>query len=232
LKKTLWWLVSLSVAGLWALPASAQTPAAAAAAGKGATEPVVNMWYAGFVTGTETAAKTGAVFGGEAGARVWKKLDLLLEGGSFGDVVGQSQLDSLAPLTTYLQSSQGQTAAATLKMPALYGGIAGRWVFEDVVIGGHAKPYVLFGLGGARVKREPTFTLAGSDITASLSQYGVTLGADLKDTEKRVTVTGGAGIVIPVQQFYVDLGYRLTSIRLAGGAANVSRVHIAVGARF
>ncbi len=159
--------------------------------------PAVNLAYGGLVTGTEAVQKSGGVVGAEAGARVWRNLDVFLEGGSFGDVVPQRQLDVATPLTAYLQQTQGKTAASTVKMPAVYGGVGARWVFENVNIAGWVKPYVQFSVGAARVKREPTFTLAGSDVTSSLSQYGVKLGADMTATERRGAVTGGFGVLVP-----------------------------------
>ena len=57
------------------------------------------------------------------------------------------------------------------------------------------------------------------------------LGADLTATEKKAAFTGGAGVLIPVRMFYVDLGYRLTTIRTAE-SINVNRFNIGVGARF
>ncbi len=156
-------LVGFLAAASWASPAVAQTQMT--------TGPMVNLWYGGLVTGVETVKNTGAVIGAEAGARVWRHLDVSLEAGSFGDVVPQTEIDSAAPLSDFLQQTQGQAAALTLKRPAIYGGLGARWVFEDTILAGRARPYVNFGLGGARVKHEPTFTLGGTDVTGALDQY-------------------------------------------------------------
>jgi opacity protein-like surface antigen len=223
LGKTTAVLVGLLTAAGWASSATAQTQTTAG--------PIVNLWYGGLVTGVETVKNTGAVVGAEAGARVWRHLDLSLEAGSFGDVVPQKEIDSAAPLSDFLQQTQGQAAALSLKRPAIYGGLGARWVFEEMILAGHARPYVSGGIGGARVKHEATFTLGGTDVTGSLDQYGVKLGADLTATEKRAAITGGAGVLIPVRNFYVDVGYRLTNIRTSQ-AINVNRFNIGVGARF
>ncbi len=172
------------------------------------------------------------MIGAEAGARVWRSLDVMLEAGSFGDVVTEEQLALATPLTTYLEQTQGKTAASTVKMPAVYGGVGARWVFENVNIGGWARPYVLFSVGPARVKREPTFTLAGSDVTSSLNQYGVTLGADMTATEHHAAVSFGLGVVIPYRMIYVEVGYRLTGIQMPDQAINVNQLKIGIGARF
>lgn len=230
--KTLCWSVGFCLAVLWSAPAAAQGASTPAQTSMRTASPVVNLWYGGVITGVGSVKKTGGVIGAEAGARVWRNLDVLLEGGSLSDVVPQRQLDLTRPLADFLQSREGKAAEASVKMPAIYGGIGARWVFENVNIAGWAKPYVQFGIGGARVKREPKFTLGGADVTGSLTQYGVTLGADLTATEKRAAITGAAGVLVPYQMLYFDVGYRITSIQTPGPAINVNRLHIGVGARF
>jgi hypothetical protein len=194
--------------------------------------PSINLAYGGIVTGTEAVQKSGGVVGAEAGARVWRGLDVLVEGGSFGDVVTQRQLDVAAPLVTYLAQTQGKAATSTVKMPAVYGGVGARWVFEKINIAGWARPYAQFSVGAARVKREPTFMLGGSDVTASLGQYGVQLGADLTATERRGAFTGGFGVLVPYRMLYFDVGYKMTGIKIPGESINVNRFHIGIGARF
>jgi opacity protein-like surface antigen len=207
-------------------------PAFAQGAGAGSAGPVINLWYGGLVTGSASAEKTGGVIGAEAGARVWRYLDVSLEVGSLSNVVSQGQLDRAQPLTAFLTQTQGLAADVAVKRPALYGGINARWVLEDIKLVGWARPYVELGIGGARVKRESTFTLGGADITSSLEQqYGVKLGADFIGTERRATVSGGGGVLVPIRMFYVDAGYRLMTIRTTD-AVNVHRFNIGVGARF
>jgi hypothetical protein len=204
--------------------------------------PVINLWYGGLATGMAAVHNSGGVAGAEAGARVWRHLDVFLEAGSFADVVPQRQLDVATPLTSYLQATQGKAAASNVKMPAVYGGVGARWVFENVNLARwvprwvpmhvQLKPYAQFSVGGARVKRQATFTLAGSDITSSLKQYGVTLGADMTATERRAAVTGGFGVLVPYRMLYFDVGYKITGIMTSGQSINVNRLHIGVGARF
>lgn len=195
----------------------------AAAQGAPAPAPVINLGYGGLTAGT--------ALGGEAGARVWRNLDVFLEGGSFDDVVTQRQLDLTVPLTTFLQQTQGKTASASVKMPAVYGAVGARWVFEDRVIAGWVRPYVQFSVGSARVKREPTFLLAGADVTASLAQYGVKLGEDLTRQEKGSAVTFGFGALVPYRFLYVDVGYRRTNIGI-DDAIGINRFNFGIGARF
>ena len=55
---------------------------------------------------------TGSTIGGEVGGRVWRNLDGFIEGGAFSDVVTTKQLGVAAPLTAYLQQTQGKAAAS------------------------------------------------------------------------------------------------------------------------
>ncbi len=123
-----------------------------------------------------------------------------------------------------------------MKVPALYTAIGARWVFENVDLGKHLKlpmrPYAQFVVGGARLERKPTFTLGGTDVTGSLSQYGVTLGADLTGRDSHAAVGGGFGLLMPIQKWYLDIGYRVMSIQTTGQATTVNRFHVGFGARF
>ncbi len=214
-------LAGLLVTALYAAPAAAQA----------VTAPVVDLGYVGLVTGTATVKNTGTFVGAEAGARVWKNLDVFLEGGSFDDLVTQKQIDVAAPLVVFLQQTQGKPVSVSVKMPANYFGAGARWVFEDRVIAGWVRPYASFSVGGARVKRETTFVLAGADITAALADYGVTVGQDLTKQEKGSAVTVGVGALVPWRVLYADIGFRLTSISF-DDSISIKRFHFGIGARF
>jgi len=194
--------------------------------------PVVNLWYAGLIGGSTMVHTTGGSVGGEAGMRVRHNLDVLIETGWFSDVVTQQQLNVAAPLTAFLQATTGKVPGASVKRPATYATVGARWVFESVKLTRSIRPYAQFGVGGAQVERKPKFTLGGADVTGTLSQYGVTLGADMTGTEKRAASTVGLGVLVPIGTLYVDVGYRLTTIPTSGHATTISRLNIGVGARF
>lgn len=226
--------VALSAAVvLCAAQAAAQAPAApqkpTAPAGRTVAAPVVNLWYAGLVTGAAAVKKTGAAAGAEAGVRAWHNLDVSLEAGWFQNGVTSRPLDAAATLATFLQSTQAKSASSTVKVPIAYGTLNGRWVFESARM---FRPYGLLGVGGARVSRNPTFTLGGSDITGALNQYGVALGADLTGHSSHAAVTVGVGVLIPYRRWYGDVGYRMTSVMTTGQSTNVNRLNIGFGARF
>jgi opacity protein-like surface antigen len=88
-------------------------------------------------------------------------------------------------------------------------------------------------VGGARVRHEPTFTLAGSDVTGQVSRYGVTLGQDLSGTSSHAAISGGGGVVARVRDvWYVDAGIRFLSISGPTQRTNVGRFVIGAGYRF
>jgi hypothetical protein len=198
---------------------------------QGVSAPVVDLAYGGLVIGSASVKNTGPFIGGEAGMRVWKNLDVSLEGGSFDDVVTQRQLDVALPLITFLEQTQGKDASITVKMPASYFGVGARWVFEDRVIAGWVRPYVSFAVGGARVKREPTFLLGGADITSAINSYGVTVGKDLTEQERGTAVSFGFGVLVPWRYLYVDAGYRRTNLGLRE-AIGINRFNLGIGVRF
>ena len=94
------------------------------------------------------------------------------------------------------------------------------------------KPYAIFEIGGARLDKQPTFTLNGADITDTLPNYGVTLGEDLIGQSREAAVGGGFGMVVPFREtWYFDAGLRFLSI---GGddRTNVTRLVLGGGYRF
>jgi opacity protein-like surface antigen len=213
---------------LCATTAAAQTTPAASAP-KSVSGPVVNLWYVGASTGIAAVERVGGEFAGEVGFRVWRNLDISGEVGWFQDVVTRRRLDLAATLATFLQQTQGKTATSDVEAPATYGSVNFRWVFESQRM---VRPYAVFGVGGARVELNPTFTLGGTDITDALLQYGVTLGADLTGHSSHAAITGGGGVLLPFGKYYADVNYRLTSIMTESQSTNVSRVNFGFGLRF
>jgi hypothetical protein len=211
--------------------ATAQTPSSASQSqSASAAAPSVNLWYLGVMTGVTFVDHSSGLIGAEAGARVWKNLDITGELGWMNDVVTTAQMQATAPIVTFLKTSQGDNPSATVKVPVLYSAVGARWVFEEV--GGHVRPYAQFAIGGARVERQSTFILNGQDITSSLPQYGVTLGSDLTGTDSHLAVGGGVGVVIPYGMWYGSAGYHFLSIRIPSQATTVNEIRFSFGARF
>jgi len=186
-------------------------------------------FFAGASVGAGAVQNVAGVFGGEVGFTVTDSLDVIGEGLWFQDVVTRRRIDNAATVAAYLQTSQGKTATGSVKAPASYGGVGARFMLMKT---GMYRPYVAFSVGGAHIAYQPEFTLGGTDITASLPQYGVALGSDITGEVTKVAMSGGGGVKIDIGHVYVDAGVRVTSIRTPDQPTNVLRVGGTVGYKF
>ena len=85
----------------------------------------------------------------------------------------------------------------------------------------------------AQVKKDVSFSVNGTDVTATLPQLGVVLGTDLSGTETKPMVTFGGGVVWPAwQNLIVDFQYRFGRVFTEDEGLNVSRAGIGIGVRF
>ena len=87
--------------------AQAPTPAPNATQNAAAAAPIVNVWYVGGAVGAgivDSASVTGNV---EAGFRIWKNLDLLVEGGYAGNLATRRELDRAGTIAASVQATQG-----------------------------------------------------------------------------------------------------------------------------
>lgn len=187
-----------------------------------------SLWYAGINTGPTHVDGIGGLLAGELGIRTWRNLEVGVEGGWLSDTATSERKAAGALISGYLQATQGRTTVAKVKTPTLFLTINGRWVFGNER---RLRPYIVGGIGGARVKINSEFTLDGVDVSDSLAQYGVTLGGDLTGRSSHAAITIGAGLLVPYSRWYVDAGYRLTTIT-GDGSVNVNRLNIGLGVRF
>jgi hypothetical protein len=209
---------------LWARPAAAQGNPATVPSG-----PLVNSWYIGVNTGAAVVEKFGGVVGVEGGLRFWRNLDLIGEIGWVQNSVSARQIDKVNTLARSIAAAQGGSASGSLKAPASFSGLGGRWVLED---SGRFRPYFLLTFGGAKVNLKPTLTLDGADVTSSASQYGVTLGRDVIGKSNHFATEGGIGVISGFgTNWYVDVGARLLSLN-ADERVNIARLVIGGGYRF
>lgn len=224
-------LVLTSIVG-GASAARAQTPAAPAspASNQSTAAPIVNLWYIGGAVGAgivDTVSPEGNV---EVGMRVWKNLDLMIEGGYAGDLATRLEKDHANTIAGVLQASQGASASASVSVPSSYAAFGARWVFESP---GRYRPYVLFSIGGASVDIKPKFVLNGADVTGSIGSFGVTLGSDLTGSYRPLAVGGGVGLLMPFgPRWYFDGSIRLLSVSTVGQRTNLSRITVGMGRRF
>jgi hypothetical protein len=213
------------MAALWAGPAAAQGDSASTMP----SGPLVNSWYVGVNTGAAVVEKFGGVVGVEGGLRFWRNLDLIGEIGWVQNSVSARQVDKISTLARSIATSQGGTASGSLKAPATFSGLGGRWVLEDA---GRFRPYFLVTIGGAKVNLKPTLTLDGANVTSTASDYGVTLGQDVIGKSNHFATEGGIGVLTGFgTNWYADLGARLLSVN-ADQRVNVARIVIGGGYRF
>jgi opacity protein-like surface antigen len=82
------------------------------------------------------------------------------------------------------------------------------------------------------VDHNVTFSIDGSDVTASLAQYGVVLGTGLSGSQTKAMLVLGGGVQVPLwERLVVDLQYRYGRIFTDPGT-NVNRAGVGVGIRF
>jgi opacity protein-like surface antigen len=192
----------------------------------------------------------GAAWGGgnstgsvlfEGGARVAPHVMIFTNLGRFADLKGDLQ-PTLDAATTTL-NDQGVDVSAAGKLPAWYG-VGG--VRAEVGSSAHALPYVLGGVGFARLTPSAALTFSGgtmpdgstpdvgADVTTSLTSSGsFTLPAA---STSFMTMLGG-GVQVPFAPHWAgDVGYRYSHIAadspLSAGALNTNVVTFGVGYRF
>ncbi len=214
--------IVVTAALLGAAPASAQQADDNVPRG-----PIVNSWYAGANTGVAVVEKFGGVLGAEAGIRLWRNLDGVVDVFWTPNIATRRQLDGVDRLVEVLRASGD--ASGRLKAPVIYTGVGARWVFEN---SGRFRPYVLFTIGSARIEKKASFSVNGSDVSGSLPTYGITLGQDLAGTYSRLGTEGGVGILMGYGTWYFDAGARLLSVDALDQRTNVARVVLGGGYRF
>jgi len=224
-------LVLISVFGI-AAPGWAQTaaPPSGSATSPSTAGPIVNLWYIGGATGVGVVDSASAEGNVEVGMRIWKNLDVLLEGGYAGNLATRRETDHAGTLAAILQASQGVAVSSSVRVPSSYAVFGARWVFEST---SRYRPYVLLSVGGASVNLRPKFVLNGADVTGSLSTFGITLGSDLTGSYRPSAVGGGVGLLMPLgPKWYFDGSIRLLSINTAVQRTNLSRLSFGMGRRF
>jgi hypothetical protein len=215
--------VVLMGAGLCAVPAAAQAPVSVAPASSSSRVSI------GAIGGVGGAGKTSGLAGGELAFRLTDRIEVFGEGVGMRDLVTQPRRDLAARIGNVLAVSQGRAVATSISVPTFYGGGGVRLMLTRA---GGVRPYVTGGGGMARLTIKPVFLLGGADVTANLSQYGVTLGNDLTGTVTKAAVSAGAGVRANRGRWYVDGGVRVLTIRTDPEAINFIGAAVGLGARF
>ena len=173
---------------------------------------------------------TSQSYGAELGFTVYQNLQVFVEGGQTRNVATAAFSAAAQNFAAGLSLTQANVGFS-VKEPVTFGAAGVRYVIP--VAGSKVQPYVLAGAGIAKVKQDATFTVGGTDVTASLSQFNAVLGSDLSGSFNKPIIVFGGGVTYPVwQQLIVDFQFRFGRILAEDEGINVSRVGIGIGVRF
>ena len=196
----------------------------------------------GYITGIGGFAVTPDVTAGdfvaEAGVRIAPRLLVFGNVGQFHNLQPSDVLPSVETTTTFLAAGQGLDVIGVARVPAWYS-IGG--VRYEMPAQHHLSPYVLGGIGFARLTPTVQFTYTsgalpdgstptiGTDVTTELETAGdFTMPAA---TTAFMYMLGG-GVGIPVNRHWtVDAGYRFSRVS-AETPVNAQGATFGLGYRF
>jgi opacity protein-like surface antigen len=187
----------------------------------------------GYVAGVAQSAfgnVTSQSFGIEGGWFYTPRLAVFVELGGMRDTAPSTIGPAAQVIASYLGTVQNQSVTYSVKQPVAFAAVGARYTVAER---GAFHPYGLFAVGAARVTRDVAFTVGGSDVTATLESYGVTLGTDLAGSTTKPMFTFGGGVAwMPRGAWQFDLGYRFSRISTEPTGTSVSRLGVAIGYRF
>ena len=172
---------------------------------------------------------TSQSFGAEAGFCLSPTVEVFVEGGRTVDAAPASMGQAAQLVTVQIQKS-APNASYTVKQPVDFVDAGLRYQID---IGSRLMPYVLAGVGVGMVKPRATFSVNGTDVTASVSQYGVALGSDLSGTASKLMAVAGGGVRYPLtRSVFADFEFRYNRVFVSGRNIPFSRAGIGLGFRF
>jgi opacity protein-like surface antigen len=214
---------------VWALTAAAMMLGGVAQA-QTAAAAQADTWYVQAVGDAAFGNANSQSYGGEVGFTVMPRVQVFVEGGRTNNVAGTTIGAAAQLIVLGLAQTQGN-ASVSVKQPVTFGTAGVRYLIP--VNGTQLQPYVMGGIGVARVKDDVRFTVNGTDVTATLQQFGVTLGTDLSGNFTNAMLTLGGGVAVPVwERVVLDLHYRYGRIFASDQGINVNRAGIGLGFRF
>ena len=191
--------------------------------------PPASKGYVEVVAQSAFGNVTSQSFGVELGVTISPTLQGFVEAGHVRDTAS-SELGSSALLIAGFLSQTQTNVTFSGKQPVTFGLAGVRYLIHPSA---KVEPYVLVGGGVAQVKKDVTFSVAGTDVTANLAQNGVVLGTDLSGSETKPMITVGVGVVWPAwQRVIVDFQYRYGRVFTSDQGLNVSRAGVGIGVRF
>lgn len=184
----------------------------------------------GYIEGIAQSAfgnVTSQSFGAEGGVSLTETVQIFAEAG----LVRDTAPDTIGPAAQKIAVALGAGSAYSVAQPVNFGLIGLRY---NIPMEGRAlHPYISVGGGLAGVKHDVAFQVNGTDVTDKLDTYGVVLGSDLAGTQRKLMISGGAGLVYNITRTILfDATYRFGRIQTDGTATNVQRVGAGIGFRF
>jgi len=221
MKRLMMAIVLLGVAStVWAQASSVTRPAAA---GSGESK-----FYLSGLAGVTFGNTTSSTFGGEFGMKFGDSFEVFGEAGRMTDVTTSDSDAAAATIGGYLATLGKGTPTWTVKTPVNYGAVGVRYLFPHA---GRMEPYLAVSLGGANVEKKTTFALNGTDITGSLSGFGVTLGTDLAGRTNNFMATAGGGVRLLFGSVLADVGIRYGRI-FSDPGTDTFRLYFGAGYKF
>jgi opacity protein-like surface antigen len=214
---------------IWALTAGAIVLAGVAQAQTAPAAPP-ETWYVQAVGDAAFGNANSQAYSGEVGFTVTPGLQVFVEGGRVNNVAGPA-IGTAAQLIVLALAQTQSSVGASVREPVTFGVAGLRYLIP--VTGTKLQPYVMGGIGIAKVKQDVKFTVGGTDVTAGLQQFGVQLGTDLSGDFTKAMLSLGGGVAVPVwERLVIDLHYRYGRIFAPDQGINVSRAGIGLGVRF
>jgi opacity protein-like surface antigen len=210
----------MSIIGTLVLGAVAHAQSAASAPSSGYIEAVAQSAFGNV---------TSQSYGGELGFNAFQDFQIFFEGGQTRDVA-PTALGATAQSVAGALSLTQANVGFSVKEPVTFGAAGVKYL---IPVAGKAQPYIMGGLGIAKIKKDVKFTIGGTDVTSNLPQYTVTLGTDLSGSETKPILTLGAGVAWAAwQHLVIDLQYRYGRLFASDEGINVNRAGIGLGLRF
>jgi opacity protein-like surface antigen len=172
---------------------------------------------------------TSQSFGAEIGVTVVGDIQVFADVGYARDTAPAELGTSAQVIAGFLSQTQANVTFRG-KQPVTFGLAGIRYRFPT---SSGVEPYVQAGGGIAQVKKDVSFSIAGTDVTSNLAQYGVVLGTDLSGTETSGMVGFGVGVAwSPWQNLVIDFQYRFGRVFTSDNGLNLNRAGVGIGVRF
>ena len=214
----------------------------ASAQGSASFTPAPDTGYVEGVAQSAFGNVTSQSYGAELGFTILPGLQVFAEGGQIRDVATpdlgiNAQTIAGALGVALKQSGDARTVGYSVKEPATFGVVGIRYLIPTSGSGrsplGKAHPYVMGGVGIAKVEKRVAFTIGGTDVTGTLQQYGVQLGTDLSGSVTKPMLTLGGGVTLPIwRQLVLDFQYRYGRIFADDQAIVAQRAGVGLGIMF